>query len=120
MLMSRPGDACNDPAVGACGTATTAIAFATACPYFFKPGSMFQDRHFRPLQPKRPIRRYPKIWLPIIVTSSGLLLIGAALAGANLRILWVGSTFLSVFVTVYAFSVGWGRRGGRSDDREPR
>ena len=80
---------------------------------------MYQDRHFPRPEPKRPIRRFSRIWLPVIVTSFGLLLIGAALAGANLRIVWIGSTLLlSAFLVTYAFSVSRGRRRLRSENRD--
>ena len=71
---------------------------------------MFHNRFFPPPKPKRDDPR--RFWLPVVVMGFGLVVIGAALAGVNLRVLGIGSTLLSTFVMLYVVWVA-GRLRGR-------
>ena len=73
---------------------------------------MFHHRSFPPPSPKRSVGRPRRFWLPVIVTGFGLLLIAAALGGADLRLLGTGTTVLSTFVMLYALWVA-GRQSNR-------
>ena len=66
---------------------------------------MFHDPLFPPRQPKRFSGGPGRFWLPVLVTGFGLVIIGAALAGVNLRVLGMGSTLLSTFVMLYVIWV---------------
>ena len=64
---------------------------------------MLHNHAFPEPRRKRSSRLVRTMWLPIVVISAGSLLIGAALMGVNLRVVWAGSTLLSAFVMAYTF-----------------
>lgn len=62
---------------------------------------MFYNRNLPPATPAASPRQPLRIWLPVLVILAGASIIGAALMGVDLSLVWVASTLLSGFVMIY-------------------
>ena len=75
---------------------------------------MFHDHNFARPTPRRAHIGLNFIWLPILVSATGGVIISAGILGADRSILWAGSMFLAGFVMVYCIGSSCvGRRRAR-------